>query len=180
MWPFFISKKQKRIEQIKQKLEANEHEETMRHLLTFENLLEGMERLDNLGTHDSALKFWLPESAAKAVDELSKLQGNAMSVTLREFLAVHAYGLYPVQLLLQRNPGVFKEPNIRFSVSFDPLDYIDPPGKKRVQTYFVPELGKNVVPIKLWIAACLRDDLQILAEHSGVKLSQCKRPANPG
>lgn len=168
MWPFFKSKEQKRIERIKEKLEAQDLESQKRRMLTFEQLLDGMEQLDTLGTHDAVLKFWLPEPAAKALDELSKLQGFSMSAMLREFLAVHAYGLYPVQLLLLRNATIFRDISVMFSIKGTTV----PPGKKRVDTYFVPELGKNVVPIKLWVANCLRDDLQDLADHVGIKLSQ--------
>jgi hypothetical protein len=39
----------------------------------------------------------------------------------------------------------------------------------------VPELGKNIVPIKIWIPKRLRDDLQTLANHADVKISQYVR-----
>lgn len=172
MWPFFKSKKQAHLGKKQLSPELAEAIPEKRKVLSFEQLLDGMARLESLAAHNAALKFWLPEPVAKSVNELSKLQGCSMSVMLREFLAVHAYGLYPVQLLIERNPRIFKESNIRCSIDFNISDYIDPPGKKRVNTYFVPELGKNVVPVKLWLASALRDDLQILADHVGIKLSQ--------
>ena|ERR1035437_4025262 len=49
--------------------------------------------------------------------------------------------------------------------------------KKRVQTYRVPELvlGKNVVAIKVWLVERMRRDLQVLADHVGLNLSQYAR-----
>lgn len=168
MWPFFTAKK---------RLITETPLPQKRRILTFDKWLEGMDHLSELGKHDVALKFWLPEAAAKAVKQLSQLEDRSMSWVLRDFLAVHCYGLYPIRLMLEKTPSVFDENHsgVKFSVSFNPLDYAGQPGKKRVDTYFVPELGKNTVPVKVWLAHCVRDDLQILADHVGIKLSQYLR-----
>lgn len=171
MWPFFIKSKAPATETT----DSASPDAPKRRQLSFQQLLDGMGNLSCLSTNDTALKFWLPEASAIALDELSKLQANSMSVTLREFFAVHTYGLYPVRLLLEQHPDALKDPVIRFSIDFDPRDFMDQPGKKRVHTYFVPELGKNTVPIKVWIASRLCDDLQTLADHAGIKLSQYVR-----
>ena len=74
--------------------------------------------------------------------------------------------------MLSKHPDLFKDPSpILFSRSFaDP-----PPGKKRIYTYWVPELGKNVVAMKVWLPTRLRNDLQILADHVELNLSQYAR-----
>ncbi len=139
--------------------------------LSFEKLLDGMGDLSELGSHDSALKFWLPDPAEKALEEFADLQGASMSSMLREFLAAHCYGIYAVQILRVRDPDVFDEPVIRFSRAYDS----DEERKVRKTTYWVPELGKNVAPVKIWVAQRLRDDLQALAEHVKIPLSQYVR-----
>lgn len=141
--------------------------------MRFEALLNGMGDYDDLGDHNVALKFWVPEPVAEALDDLRGRNGDSMSELLRQFFAVHCYGLYAFQLMVDANPGLFKDldMDIRFSRRAD----FDPRGKKRVSTYFVPELGKNIAPIKLWVAKRLRDDLQILADHVGLKRSQYLR-----
>lgn len=73
--------------------------------------------LRELDTHDTALKFWLPEPAERALSEFARLQGFSISSMLREFLAIHCYGIYVVQLLRDMDPQVFKDPDIRFSIS---------------------------------------------------------------
>lgn len=139
--------------------------------LALGDLLKGMGDLGSLDTNDAALKFWLPEAAEQALVELAKLQGDSMSVLLREFLTTHCYGVYVVQLLRSRQPGPSFDSGIRFS----PCRAAAETRKVRKVTYWVPELGKNVAPVKIWIAQRLRDDLQALAEHTKVPLSQYVR-----
>jgi hypothetical protein len=69
-------------------------------------------------------------------------------------------------------PRLFKEqPGILFSKTAK-----EPPaGKKRIDTYWVPELGKNVAPIKVWIPKRMKTNLQSLAEHAGLTLSNYVR-----
>lgn len=117
----------------------------------------------------TALKFWLPELVAQALEELSDLQGQTMSAMLREFLLTHAYGAYATATLKNTNPNCLKDSEIFFSIGGSGYE------KKRSPTYWVPELGKNIAPIKVWIPSQLKDDLQILAGHVEIKLSQYVR-----
>lgn len=164
MWPFFREKRRQTT--------VIDDESPPRRPMRFAALLEGMGDYDDLGDHDVALKFWVPEPVAEALDDLRVRHGDSMSELLRQFFAVHCYGLYAFQLMVDTNPGLFKDMETpRFSRRAES----GLPVKKRVFTYFVPELGKNIAPIKLWVAGRLRDDLQILADHVGLKLSQYLR-----
>jgi hypothetical protein len=127
----------------------------------------------DLGVHDAALKFWLPEAAKAALEELAGRYGESMSELLRQFFAVHCYGLYAVHLMTERSPKLFKDHYILYARRAP--DDSAHEGKIRIDTYWVPELGKNVAPIKLWVATRMRGDLQQLAEHVGIKLSQYLR-----
>jgi hypothetical protein len=66
--------------------------------------------------------------------------------------------------MIESTPNLFKDRDssgVRFSKRME-----EPPeGKKRVNTYWVIELGKNVAPIKVWIPIRMKTDLQTLAEH---------------
>lgn len=140
--------------------------------MRFAQIVEGMGDFSDLREHDSALKFWLPEPAAEAIKELCERNGDSMSEALRQFLAQHCYGIYAFQLMNEALPGLFRDPAPpMFSRALEE----SPPGKKRVDTYWVPELGKNVMPIKVWIPIRMRSDLQALADHVGIKLSQYLR-----
>lgn len=158
MWPLFRKKPEP------------EPEHPKRRALSLNALLQGMGDLRELDTHDTALKFWLPEPAERALSEFARLQGFSISSMLREFLAIHCYGIYVVQLLRDMDPQIFKDPDIRFSISRQ-----DDGRKIRKVTYWVPELGKNVAPVKIWVSKRLRADLQALANHVKMPLSQYLR-----
>lgn len=166
MWPF-----------LNQRKTSPEEDTPARRPLGFSQLLEGMGDFQDLGHHDTALKFWLPEPAQEALQELAERQDESMSELLRQFLAQHTYGVYTFQLMNDRYPGLFKVglPQPHEGIRFSRRRVNEEDGKKRIDTYWVPELGKNVMSIKLWLPKRLRDDLQVLAEHTGIRLSQYVR-----
>lgn len=66
-------------------------------------------------------------------------------------------------------PHLFKESSGVLYQSVLPEEL--PPGKKRIETYWVPELGKNIAPIKVWMPKRLRNDLGSLAQHANLTIS---------
>lgn len=145
---------------------------SIRKSMTFAEIVVGMGDYRELGTHDVALKFWLPEPAEQATDELCGLNGESMSEWLRQFLAIHCYGLYAFTVMKNAMPALFKDAS---GPLFSREETDDPPGKKRINTYWVPELGNNVAPVKIWIPHRVHNDLKILAAHVGIPLSQYVR-----
>jgi hypothetical protein len=165
--------------------EARREDASPRKPLRFVQILDGMGDFRDLGKHDVALKFWLPEPVEQALDELRDKNRDSTSEFLRQFLVVHCYGLYAFRQMADAVPGLFKDSDGPL-YSREPMVSYDESGKdgpaqpasikkKRVETYWVPELGKNVAPIKIWIPSRLRNDLQTLADHVGIKLSQYLR-----
>ncbi len=166
MWPFLRRQKKSNSEGYPAALDHRPRP------MRFAQLVEGIGDFRDLGNHDTALKFWLPESAAEAIKELCERNGDSMSEALRQFFAQHCYGIYAFQVMNEAIPNLFRDPG---PVMFSRARVEPPPGKKRVDTYWVPELGKNVMPIKVWIPARMRSDLQALADHVGINLSQYTR-----
>lgn len=163
MWPFFKRKQAGKITNI-----ANEEK---RKPMNFSALVSDMGDYRDLGKHDFALKFWLPEPAEKSVRELAEIDGISMSESLRQFFIIHCYGLYVFSVMKNERPALFKENHLGGAM-FRRIPEEEVPGKKREITYWVPELGKNVAPVKIWIPQRVRNDLQILADHVNIKLSQ--------
>lgn len=175
MWSFFKSQQRdKQAEYIKQRDKQSEYIKPRRRPLDFEEIVAGMGDFSDFGEHDAALKIWLPEPVKQALEEISERSDLSMSVFLRQFLAIHCYGLYAFYQMIEAIPNLFKDRDssgIRFSMCMD-----EPPeGKKRVDTYWVIELGKNVAPIKLWIPKRMKADLKTLAEHVGLTASNYVR-----
>ena len=127
--------------------------------LQFQELVGLMGDVSDLSNNDVAFKFWIPESVKQALDEISDRASLSNSEFLRHFLIIHCYGLYAYTTMLDSNPRMFKgdHEDILFSRRT--------PSGKRIETYWVAELGKNVAPIKVWIPSRLRRDLEILAKH---------------
>lgn len=90
---------------------------------------------------------------------------------LRDFLLIHCYGVYALEWLREHQPDIFRDSIALESRVIEEL----PPYKVRVHTYFVPELGKNIAPMKIWIPSRLKDDLGILAEHMDLTTSNYVR-----
>ncbi len=165
MWPFLKN-------QQSDSCDPAQDPSRKRRPLQFAQLLDGMGDVTVFCKHDKALKFWLPESAREALEEIASLQGESMSEMLRQFLAQHVYGVYAFRLMNERRPGLFK--NLTEIPSFSRCP-AEADRRRRIDTYWVPELGKNVLSIKLWMAKRMVDDLQVLADHSGIRLSQYVR-----
>lgn len=145
----------------KQKDNQTKVTEQRRRPLVFSEIIDGMGDFSDLTRHDTTLKFWLPEPVEQALREMSERSNLSASEFLRQFLALHCYGLYAFYQMTDSMPRLFKESDIKFSHRAE-----EPPeGKKRVDTYWIPELGKNVAPIKVWIPKRMKNDLQTLAEH---------------
>ena len=176
MWPFLREKRRPQVipaSGIAPDAIESPVAQPRRRPLRFAALVADMGDFSAFAENDVAVKFWVPDAVAEALDDLRERDRQSMSQLLRQYLIVHGYGLYAMRLMLEANPYLFKEREVDSEIRFSRSPA--PPGKKRVDTYFVPELGKNVAPFKLWIPKRLRDDLQILADHVDLKLSQYLR-----
>lgn len=141
--------------------------------LAFKEIIEGMKDLPDLRFNREPLKFWLPESAEQALGEMAKRSKLSKSEFLRQFFAIHCYGLYAFYVMRDTNPTLFKDSD--GGVFYQSGTVTTPTGKKRIETYWVPELGKNIAPVKVWIPLRLRNDLATLAQHAEVTLSNYVR-----
>lgn len=149
----------------KRQQDINQAEETKqrRKPMAFSEIVDEIGDFSDLAENDVQFKFWLPEAAKQALHELSERSELSESEFIRQFLAIHCYGLYAFYQMTDKIPKLFKEQQgIKYSKSIrNPPD-----GKKRVNTYWVPELGKNIAAVKVWIPKRMKDNLKVLAEHT--------------
>lgn len=132
----------------------------------------GQTKTSDLTKHDVALKLWLPEPVSFALKEMGELGGESISEMLRRFLAQHCYGVCAAQVISAAVPETYRAPP---PAMFSRSAPTPPPGKVRVDTYWIPELGKNVAPIKVWVPSRLQSDLEALAGHVDIPLLQYVR-----
>ena len=137
-------------------------------VLSHVELVSGMGDFSDLASEDTALKFWLPELVERALEDLARHYQVSVSMMVRMLLADYVYGRYALVHMQQSQLGIYarRQPTMLSRRGL-------PPGARQV--YKVPELGKNIAPIKVWIAKRLRQDLAILAEHADVLLSRFVR-----
>ena len=134
-------------------------------------LTHNLGNVEQFSNHDTAHKFWLPAPVFEALEFITRSHGETKSSWLRGYFAMHCYGTYTVIAMLKAYPMLFKDPD-NSDVFFSRSSNEPPRGFVSQTTYFVPELGKNTAPIKVWIANALKQDLTLLANHAGITLSE--------
>ncbi len=140
---------------------------------TYADLVAGMGDFADLASHEIALKFWLPEPMERALEYLAGQYQVSLSMMVRILLVDYVYGRYALLYMQQNQLGLFRRRDgPMFSRAVGPST-VAPSIATRV--YRVPELGKNIAPIKVFIAQRLKRDLMVLADHADVLLSRFVR-----
>lgn len=158
MWPFFQRDK-------------TQSEDERRRPVEFGQISGGMGDFSDLKLHDVSVKFWLAQPVADALKEIKKMRGESLNETLLIFLLGHCYGFYFQQLMLSKHPEIYRDADPQLDIAFSNRKGEEKDRKVREVFYFVPELGKNIFPVKLWMPRRLKDDVALLAEHAGLSLS---------
>ncbi|HEY9269266.1 MAG TPA: hypothetical protein VIO39_07455 [Methylotenera sp.] len=128
--------------------------------------------LIDLLANNATLRIWLPEPLRLVMDQVAKHLDTTLSKYLREYFVVYLYGNHALIDMYKNQTGIFYQPP-KENASVD--DY-DPPRYSRVRSVeFIPSLGKNIVPMKIFLNEQLKSDLQSLADKSKMALSQFVR-----
>ncbi len=133
-----------------------------------DQLLARVPELDGLAEHTVFIKVWLPEVVAQTLKWVADYEGVTQSSWVRERLLGYLYG--QAALLAHRIRADRRSEAVQFARR--PVDRSS--GR---WVYKVPQLGKNAIAFKVWISERMRDDLDILAKHAGVSLSEFVREA---
>lgn len=131
-------------------------------------LYEGERGIDDMADNNAVLRLWLPVPLKTAMDEAI----TAMNVTgakyLREYFVVYLYGAHELLRMRAEKTGLYYEPpsvSCAEQVMFSRAATVD----------CIPELGKNIVAIKIQVPQKIKDDLDVLANRAGVPLSRYTR-----
>jgi len=133
-------------------------------------LYEGDRGIHDLHSNSAVLRIYLPVPAMTAMDESMAKMGMIAAKYLREYLVVYLYGAHELLRMKADTTGLYYEPPPAPRSQYDgPLF-----SRARVVDY-IPGLGKNIVPIKLYLHEKMKSDLESLAEASGIPLGQFVR-----
>jgi len=116
---------------------------------------------NTLDTYDTALKFWLPEVMKTALIEMCGHANTTRSDIIRQTLFTYLYGRYDLFGLIEKGDS-------RFALTAPVKILFSRAASTENRT---PELGKNTEDVKVWIAKQMKDDLQLLADKTGLSLS---------
>ncbi len=113
--------------------------------------------------NDAYIKFWIPESIEKLIDEVTGLLDTSMSDFVRQVLFLHLYGRHDLLAHYESQSGLYS----REDYSFVPDD-LHPDYKGKAQK---PPLEKKIADGKVWLPSKMKRDLRMMAEQEKMKLS---------
>lgn len=109
--------------------------------------------------NDAIIKFWIPETIEKKIDEATDLLDTSLSDFVRQVLFIHLYGRHDLLGLYERKCGIYSPAReVRYSVA------------QRIDMPVLPA-EKKIADVKIWLPSKMKSDLQTLADRSKMKLS---------
>lgn len=126
----------------------------------------------NLHQNNTELRVWVSEPLRKAMDEVSDSLGMTLSKYLREFFVVYLYGKHELLCMIENKTGIYFESPKEQSPANDSgqIRFSRSPSAE-----CIPGLGKNIIPLKIFLNEKIKSDLQGLATKANLPLSQFVR-----
>ena len=158
MWPF--SRKQNKVQELPAMTD-----------------LIGDRELKELSENTAVLRIWLPEAGRTALDEIVERAGLVAAKYIREFFVIYLYGMHELLKMQATSEGLYYVPPP------EPLEDEQPDDEFKQKVFYsrtstvecIPGLGKNIIPLKVFLPVRIKDDLQKLADRVGIPLSQFTR-----
>ena len=172
MWPFTGNKTKQKDRPVLTTLIGDTNlTEKQKGLHTLTALIDDRDLLD-LTENSSVLRLWLPEAGRIALQQVTKNLGMVASKYLREFFVSYLYGTHELLKMQVKKKGLYYVPPPKVSekdssprVMFSRAPSVE----------CIPGLGKNLYPFKVFLPQRIKDDLQGLADKTGIPLSQFVR-----
>jgi len=128
-----------------------------------------------LNLQDDQLRIWLPDPARVALIEICNRLSLSLTAYLTELFATYLYGIHEVMRMRDQQSGLYDPTELpsfadgaedHHAVAEDDSADLDEP---------VPELGKNIFALKIFVPARLKQDLQYRADKANVPLGRFAR-----
>jgi len=160
-------------------------------------LYEGERGIHDLTDSRTVLRVWLPLTVDMALSEVAKHTKKPGTEYLREFFALYLYGKHDFERMRQDYTGLYydiiKHPaelaalkeklrveeeaekakaKLKAEAITPIVRSFQPLYSRALAKESIPDLGKNIVPLKVYINNKIKGDLQALADKAGVPLSR--------
>lgn len=119
--------------------------------------------LNDINMAEMQLRLWLPEKAKTAVMEMADHSGDTMTAYLTKFFVAYLYGTHELIRMHETKTGLYYLPPTRIRYSRM--------GAQNV----IPDLGKNLYALKLFVPEKVKTDLQTIADNAGMPLGRFVR-----
>lgn len=127
-----------------------------------------------LNVQNEQLRIWLPDPAKIALIEICNRLGMSLTAYLTELFATYLYGVHEVMLMRDHKNGLYAINDLQF-YDDELSDYINAEDDEPGFDEPVPEIGKNIFALKIFLPTKLKVGLQQRAEKSKFPLGRFVR-----
>ena len=127
-----------------------------------------------LNLQDEQLRIWLPDPAKIALIEICNRFGMSLTAYLTELFATYLYGIHEVMRMRDQQTGLYDTQDWQFA-SGDVSDGVDADDEDAMFDEPVPEMGKSIFALKIFLPSKLKNGLQQRADKANVPLGRFAR-----
>jgi hypothetical protein len=127
-----------------------------------------------LHVQDEQLRIWLPDPAKIALMEICNRLGISITACLTELFATYLYGVHEVMRMRDHQTGLYDTDDMPFPDA-DPFEEgrTEDDGPEFDEP--VPEMGKNIFALKIFVPVKIKSGLQQRADKAKVPLGKFAR-----
>ena len=127
-----------------------------------------------LNVQDEQLRIWLPDPAKIALMEICNRLGISITAYLTELFATYLYGVHEVMRMRDHQQGLYDTDDMQF-LDADPYEGGQSEDDSPAFDEPVPEMGKNIFALKIFLPAKLKFGLQQRADRAQAPLGKFAR-----
>jgi hypothetical protein len=127
-----------------------------------------------LNHQDEQLRIWLPDPAKTALMEICERLNMSVTAYLTELFATYLYGVHEVMRMRDLQCGLYDTDDIQF-LTADQLQSEELEDDGPAFDEPVPEMGKNIFALKIFLPAKLKTGLQHRADRANAPLGKFAR-----
>ncbi len=127
-----------------------------------------------LNVQDEQLRLWLPDPAKIALIEICNRFGMSITAYLTELFATYLYGVHEVMRMRDQQTGLYDTDDLQiFNADQLESEEIEDDGPAFDEP--VPEMGKNIFALKIFLPAKMKFGLQQRADKAQAPLGKFAR-----
>lgn len=129
-----------------------------------------------LNRQEAQLRLWLPDQARQALSEVCDRSGISMTAYLTEYFATYLFGIHELLKMREFKQGLYEPRPVRKGCAMGvPREEEDPEVLNAALDDPVPEMGKNIFALKIFVPSMVKDGMQLRADKAGVPLGKFAR-----